>query len=109
MTATQTVSAPETAPVANALGYQSFAIGHSATNTSRNIHYPGNQHIMPIGAFPRALMRDVGWGFSYGTVNFDHVFGTLNHYGTVDMFIGLFNDAYRKANRHLVKPSSRWT
>jgi hypothetical protein len=32
-------------------------------------------------------------------VNFDGVFGTLNHYGTVDMFAGRFNDAYRKAGR----------
>ena len=58
---------------------------------------------MPIDAFLRALMRDVGWGFFYGTVNFDNVFGTVNHYGTVEMFIGLFNDAYRQTNRHYVE------
>ena len=39
---------------------------------------------MPIDAFLRALMRDVAWGFFYGTVNFDNVFGTVNHYGTVE-------------------------
>ena len=44
------------------------------------------------------FMRDVAWGFFYGTVNFDNVFGTVNHYGTVEMFIGLFNEAYRSSN-----------
>jgi len=48
-------------------------------------------------------MRDVAWGFFYGTVNFDAVLGTVNHYGTVDLFIGLFNEAYRANNRHYVK------
>ena len=50
-----------------------------------------------MDAFLRALQRDVAWDFFYGTVNFDDVFGTVNHYGTVDMFAGRFNDAYRKA------------
>ena len=31
-----------------------------------------------------------GWGL-------DSVFGTMNHYGNVDMFAGRFNEAYRKA------------
>jgi hypothetical protein len=39
----------------------------------------------------------VAWDFFYGIVNFDGVFGTMNHYGTVDMFAGRYNDAYRKA------------
>ena len=37
-------------------------------------------------------MRDVAWGFFYGTVNFDQVFGTVNYYGEVDMFAGKFNE-----------------
>ena len=45
----------------------------------------------------RALMRDVGWGFFYGTVNFDSVIGTVNHYGSVDLFAGRFNEHYRRA------------
>ena len=45
----------------------------------------------------RALQRDVAWDFFYGIVNFDGVFGTVNHYGTVDIFAGRFNDSYRKA------------
>lgn len=104
--ATQTMSPSKPAPVANPLGYNAFAIGSFRFERDEyfaHIHYPGNQHIMPIDAFLRALMRDVGWGFFYGTVNFDHVFGTLNHYGTVEMFIGMFNDAYRKAHRDFVE------
>ena len=52
---------------------------------------------MSIDDFLRALQRDVAWDFFYGTVNFDAVVGTVNHYGTVDLFAGRFNDAYRKA------------
>jgi len=36
-------------------------------------------------------------GFLLRIVNFDAVFGTMNHYGNVDMFAGRFNDAYRRA------------
>jgi hypothetical protein len=54
---------------------------------------------MAADVFLRALQRDIAWNFFYGTVNFDGVFGTMNHYGTVDMFAGRFNDAYRKAGR----------
>jgi Hydroquinone 1,2-dioxygenase large subunit N-terminal len=50
---------------------------------------------MSVDAFLRALQRDVAWGFFYGLVNFDTVFGTFNHYGTVDMFLGRFNQAFR--------------
>ena len=52
---------------------------------------------MSADAFLRALQRDVAWDFFYGIVNFDGVFGTMNHYGTVDIFAGRYNDAYRKA------------
>ncbi len=30
-------------------------------------------------------------------MNFDGVVGTVNHYGTVDLFAGRYNDVYRKA------------
>ena len=59
----------------------------------------GGTHVMPIDAFLRALMRDVAWGFFYGVVNFDGVFGTINHYGEVTVFAGRFNEAYRKEQR----------
>src|SRR6185312_2588301 len=93
-------------PAANPLGYKTFSVGKFTFERDEyfaHIHYPGNQHIMQIDAFLRALMRDVGWGFFYGTVNFDNVFGTINHYGTVEMFVGLLNEAYRAMNRHYVE------
>lgn len=98
-----TVSVSSTA---EALGYKTHSIGGFTFTRDEyfaHIHYPGGQHVMKIDEFLRALMRDVAWGFFYGTVNFDHVFGTVNHYGTVEMFIGLFNEAYRSSNRHHVE------
>ena len=50
-----------------------------------------HSHLMSADAFLRAVMRDVAWGFFYGWVNFDHVVGTQNHYGSVDMYAGTFN------------------
>lgn len=64
-----------------------------------HISWPGGTHVMPIDGFLRALMRDVSWGFFYGVVNFDGVFGTINHYGEVTMFAGRFNESYRKEGR----------
>jgi len=100
------MSTAQATPAANALGYNSFGIGQFKFERDEyfaHIFYPGARHIMQIDAFLRALMRDVGWGFFYGTVNFDNVFGTVNHYGTVEMFVGLFNDAYRQAKRYYVE------
>ena len=59
--------------------------------------WPTGSHVMSVDAFLRSLQRDVAWDFFYGTVNFDGVVGTVNHYGTVDLFAGRYNDAYRKA------------
>ena len=61
------------------------------------INWPTGEHMMSADAFLRALQRDVAWDFFYGTVNFDGVFGTVNHYGTVDMFAGRHNDAFEPA------------
>ena len=75
------------------LGYKTFSIGKFKFERDEyfaHIAYTKGLHIIPIDNFLRSLMRDVAWGFFYGTVNFDHVFGTVNHYGTVDMFAGLF-------------------
>ena len=47
---------------------------------------------MSADAFLKALQRDVAWQFFYGIVNFDGVIGTVNHYGTVDLFAGRYND-----------------
>jgi hypothetical protein len=97
------VAAPATP---SALGYREFTIGQFTFTRDEyfaHIRYPGGRHVMPIDAFLPALMRDVAWGFFYGTVNFDAVFGTVNHYGTVEMFVGLFNEAYRLNNRYHVE------
>ncbi|MGE0591739.1 MAG: hydroxyquinol 1,2-dioxygenase [Vicinamibacterales bacterium] len=99
-----TVSTVTPAPE-KSLGYQTFTISEFSFKRDESfayILYPGGRHVMRIEDFLRALMRDVAWGFFYGTVNFDHVFGTVNHYGTVEMFVGLFNEAYRATNRHYV-------
>lgn len=88
----------QTAP--NAAGYRSFSIGgfsFSRDEYFASIEWPTGSHQIRIDEFLRCVQRDVAWGFFYGIVNFDSVFGTMNHYGNVDMFAGRFNDAYRKA------------
>ncbi len=84
----------------NAHGYRDFRLGEFTFTRDEyfaHITWPTGSHTMSIDDFLRAIQRDVAWNFFYGTVNFDHVVGTLNHYGNVDLFAGTFNDAYRKA------------
>jgi hypothetical protein len=95
MTTTDVQSTPP-----NEQGYCSFILGGFHFRRDEffvHISWPTGTHVASIDSFLRALQRDVAWDFFYGTVNFDHVFGTVNHYGTVDMFAGRFNDAYRRA------------
>jgi hypothetical protein len=93
----------ETAHVAsepNQSGYRSFTVGgftFSRDEYFATIEWPTGSHQLAVDAFLRSVQRDVAWGFFYGIVNFDQVFGTMNHYGNVDMFAGRFNEAYRKA------------
>ena len=87
------------------LGYRSFSLGSFGfrrdeyfahiTWTTRD----GRplSHSMDIGAFLRALMRDVAWSFFYGGVNFDDVVGTVNHYNSVDLHAGAFNETLKSA------------
>jgi len=87
-----------TAP--NSEGYFEFTLGEFHFRRDEYfvyISWPTGSHMMSVDAFLRAMQRDVAWDFFYGTVNFDGVFGTVNHYGTVDIFAGRFNDSYRKA------------
>jgi hypothetical protein len=94
-----TTETPTTAAV-NDAGYQTFHVGgftFSRDEYFATITWPTGTHQIAIDVFLRALQRDVAWGFFYGIVNFDQVFGTMNHYGNVDMFAGRFNDAYRRA------------
>jgi hypothetical protein len=90
----------------NEFGYRIFTLGKF--NFWRDEYYvhiewPGGSHIAPVDRFLRALMRDVAWNFFYGIVNFDDVFGTANHYGTVDIFAGLYNPGYSSRNKHFVE------
>jgi hydroquinone 1,2-dioxygenase large subunit-like protein len=81
-------------------GYHQFQLGEFRFRRDEffvYITWPTGSHMMSADAFLRALQRDVAWDFFYGVVNFDGVFGTVNHYGTVDIFAGRFNDSYRKA------------
>ena len=81
-------------------GYREFRLGEFEFRRDEyfaHIRWPKGSHSMDINNFLRALMRDVAWGFFYGWVNFDDVFGTCNHYGTVDVFAGSYNGNYKKA------------
>lgn len=95
---TEVVARDDSAP--NQQGYQTFKVGEFTFRRDEYFAYvawPTGSHIMSVDAFLRALQRDVAWNFFYGTVNFDGVVGTVNHYGTVDLFAGRYNEAYRKA------------
>lgn len=95
-----TATVETTASAPNAHGYREFILGQFSFKRDEYFAYitwPTGSHIMSVDAFLRALQRDVAWNFFYGIVNFDGVFGTMNHYGTVDIFAGRYNDAYRKA------------
>jgi hypothetical protein len=97
---TQAAPAPGPAGEVNEHGYHAFDLleFHFARDEYfAHISWPTGTHVMSIDAFLRALQRDLAWNFFYGIVNFDGVFGTVNHYGTVDIFAGRYNDAYRKA------------
>src|SRR5215831_6714819 len=98
MTATEAPDIAASAP--NEQGYKDFSLGGFTFRRDEffaHITWPTGSHVLSVDGFLRALQRDVAWDFFYGTVNFDGVFGTVNHYGTVDMFAGRYNDAYRKA------------
>ncbi|MFO1352176.1 MAG: hydroxyquinol 1,2-dioxygenase [Gammaproteobacteria bacterium] len=98
-----------TAP-SNATGYRSFKLGNFSFNRDEYFVYinwtaKGQKmtHVASADAFLRALMRDVAWGFFYGRVNFDAVFGTTNRYGCVDMFAGTYNRDYQERGLDLLE------
>jgi len=96
----------EVSPADNITGYKSFKAGSFTFTRDEyfaHITWPNGRHDMQIDVFLRALMRDVAWGFFYGTVNFDPVFGTTNYYGEVDMFAGAMNEAFVSAGRDFVE------
>ena len=95
---------------ATVAGYKTFSLGEFTFVRDEyfvTISWPvktGRQsHTMSVDAFLRALMRDVAWGFFYGVVNFDHVFGTRNLYGKVEFFGGRLNEHYHSAGLSYVE------
>jgi hypothetical protein len=95
-----TETSPAEVAIPNAQGYREFQLGEFHFRRDEYFAYitwPTGSHIISVDAFLRAMQRDVAWDFFYGTVNFDGVIGTVNHYGKVDLFAGRYNEAYRKA------------
>lgn len=83
----------------NVNGYRSFKAGgfeFSRDEYFVHLKWPKGTHMVAADQFLRTSIRLIAWNFFYGTLNFDSVFGTINRYGTVDVFAGLFNDAYVK-------------
>ena len=81
-------------------GYRSFQFG--GFNFARDeyfvhITWPKGKHQMEVDRFLRAMVRDIGWGFFYGWIFFDDIFGTHNHYGTVDIFAGSYDRGCKEA------------
>lgn len=79
-------------------GYDSFRLGGFEFRRDEyfaHIQWPKGTHIIEIDRFLRAMVRDIGWGFFYGWIFFDDIFGTTNHYGTVDVFAGAYDKGYK--------------
>src|SRR5260370_36192634 len=88
----------------NENGYRTFKLGRFELARDEyfvTVRWPAKgqmrSHQMSAEAFLRACMRDVAWNFFYGWVNFDHVIGTRNLYGPVDMYAGSFNRVMKEA------------
>lgn len=87
-------------------GYRAFIAGGFRFARDRYFAYVRHGelcHQLPVDAFLRALMRDVAWGFFYGTVNFDDLLGTTNFYGEVELFLGAKNEAFTRAGRDVTE------
>jgi hypothetical protein len=88
--------------LSNETGYRAFRAGDfefSRDEYFAHIKWPTGSHTIPIDAFLRSLMRDVAWGFFYGTVAFDPIFGTVNHYGSVTLYAGKYDEGYVRGGR----------
>ena len=84
----------------NKQGYHSHTFGgfeFSRDEYFVHIKWPKGKHTMEVDRFLRAMVRDIGWGFFYGWIFFDDVFGTHNHYGTVDIFAGTYDQGCKAA------------
>src|SRR5262245_20651256 len=91
-------------------GFRRFELGQFQLSRDEyfvEISWPAGKsrltHRISADAFLRALMRDVAWGFFYGLVNFDPMFGSRNLYGRVQFFAGRYNPAYHQAGLSYVE------
>lgn len=93
-------------------GYREFELGSFKFSRDEyfvHVRWPApatgklTTHVMSADGFLRAMMRDVAWGFFYGQVNFDAVFGTTNLYGQVEVYAGSFNPSYADNNLALTE------
>jgi hypothetical protein len=100
---TQTAMEPlvKATPASNRTGYRSFQLGSfhfSRDEYFARVTWPAKgqtmSHSISADAFLRAMMRDIAWGFFYGLVNFDHVIGTRNLYGRVELYAGRYHATY---------------
>jgi hypothetical protein len=102
-----TESLPEIGSIEpNRHGYRSYSLGRFSFERDEyfvHVTWPKGHHLIPADAFLRSLQRDIAWGFFYGIVNFDAVLGTVNHYGSVDLFAGRFNEHLRRAGLDYVE------
>ncbi len=91
-------------------GYDSFRLGSFEFRRDEyfaHIAWPKGSHIIEIDRFLRAMVRDIGWGFFYGWIFFDDIFGTTNHYGTVDLFAGAYRRGLQGARASTTSRRSR--
>ncbi|HEX4111967.1 MAG TPA: hypothetical protein VH020_05475, partial [Stellaceae bacterium] len=82
------------------LGFTEFQFGSFKFRRDEyfaHVAWPKGTRIIEVDRFLRALVRDIGWQFFYGWIFFDDVFGTQNHYGTVDIFAGTYDGGYKAA------------
>jgi hypothetical protein len=81
------------------LGYSSYQFGGFEFKRDAyfvHITWPKGTHIIEVDRFLRAMVRDIGWGFFYGWIFFDDIFGTQNHYGTVDIYCGTYSKGHKE-------------
>jgi hypothetical protein len=105
-------SGPAQTPVSTdrIAGYRRFGIGgfeFARDEYFVTVTWPAQgrrlSHKMEADKFLKALMRDVAWGFFYGWVNFDRMFGTRNRYGEVEVFAGRYDPDYHGAGLSYVE------
>lgn len=100
---TAKVKALETNPDTGYTSYQFGSFQFTRDEYFVHIRWPKGKHMMEIDRFLRGLVRDIGWGFFYGWIFFDDVFGTQNHYGTVDIFAGSYDKGSQDAGIDLLE------